>query len=343
MTEFERASLHNVAETADAPWTDGGRALHRVPAAVRERLNEDAQDRYTHAPGVEVRFVPTDRDASIEVELSAAAPLTVRPFWGAFQGDETYTIDREPRTIELSMPAGLRNIRDRVETGPFDPAVCRLRFDLGQPAALHGVSGPARPPKPAELPDRRLLVYGTSITAGFSATTGQSSYVATMARELGVDAINLGTAGSAFCEPAMAEYVASRNDWDAAVLSISVNMFDSENIESRRFTVEDFAEPARNMIDVVSAAFSDKPVLVVTLYPFTADLLEDGDEGRAEAYRDVLRKAVDDLDRDNLHLAEGPDVMDATGLTTDLLHPGDVGQGTIGRGLAERMAPLLDS
>ena len=37
------------------------------------------------------------------------------------------------------------------------------------------------------------------------------------------DLVNLGTSGSAFCEPEIAEYIASQ-EWSLCVLELSVNM-----------------------------------------------------------------------------------------------------------------------
>lgn len=51
----------------------------------------------------------------------------------------------------------------------------------------------------------------------------------------------------------MADYIAEREDWDGRPVHPGQHV-DSESIGGHRFTVADFAEPARNMIDVVSAA-----------------------------------------------------------------------------------------
>lgn len=333
--EFPGASLHNVAETDPADWVDGGSALRRVPEAVRTNLNVGARERYREPAGCELRFVPTGDDP-VEVTLSAPDPTVVHPFWGPFQPDEPVEIGPDPTTLSLTVPDAVAALRDDVSTGPFDARVCRVRFDAWGPVAVHDVSGPCRPPTDDELPDRRLLAYGTSITEGASASAAHLTYVARLARSLGVDALNLGTAGTAYCEPAIADYVAGRDDWDVATLAVSVNM------ANRGFTVEQFAERVESLFDEVAGADPDCPVVAVTLFPYHADVVAGDDTDRARAFRDAVWAAVDRSPHDNLHAVSGPDVMDPTGLTTDLLHPGDAGMAAIADGVADAIDDVLD-
>ncbi|WP_225335264.1 GDSL-type esterase/lipase family protein [Halomicrobium urmianum] len=347
--EFPSVALHNVAETEAPEWTSGGRALRRVPRSVGEELNVAARDRMRHPAGSEIRFVPRE---PIEVTLSAADPVDVWPFWGPFQGQEVVEIGPEPRTIELPVPERVANLRDdvdagrlasldsrarphsiRPDAGPFDPRVCRLRFEMGTPVAIHGVSGDCRPPRDEELPDRRYLAHGTSITEGADASGPHLTYVSQAARAASVDPINLGASGSAFCEPAMAEHVAERDDWDVATLSLSVNM------ANRGFTLAQFEEHVERFVATVAEANPEKPVVCVTLFPYHADAVAGDDADRARAFRRALREAADG--HANASVVEGPDLTDATGLTTDLLHPGDAGMTAIADGLASEIEAAL--
>jgi lysophospholipase L1-like esterase len=331
--EYPSVALHNVAETGSPDWTDGGHTLHRLPASVRADLNPGARERYRHPAGCELRFVP--EDGPVEVTLSAAAPTAVRPFWGDFQGREVTRLDTTPTTLELAVPERVRHLDAGRVDGRFAPQVCRLPFDFWERVAVHDVSGACRPPAADEVPDRRYLAYGTSITEGAAASEPHLSYVARTARLLGVDAVNLGSSGTAFCEPAVAEHVAGRDDWDCATLSVSVNM------ATREFDVETFRDRAATLVDRVAGSHPDCPVACVTLYPYRADLCTDCDPERAAAFRATFADVVAESSHDNLLLVSGPEVMDATGLTTDLLHPGDAGMEAIGRGLADRLAPLV--
>jgi lysophospholipase L1-like esterase len=334
--EFPGVALHNVAETTTAPWNPDGHRLRRTPAALGRALNVDARERMGHPTNCELRFVPETDEATVRVTVSAQARTVLHPFWGDFQGEEPVEFGPVPKTIELSVPERIGELDDRVETGAFDPHVCRLRFDAWEPVAVHDVAGACRPPTDDELPDHRYLAHGTSITEGAAASAAHLTYVSRVARRLGVDPINLGASGSAFCEPAMAEYIGDRDDWDVATLALSVNM------ANRGFTEKQFDERVQNFVRTVAEAHPEKPVVCVTLFSYHEDLVQDGDRERAAAFRSSLRSAVDRCETENVHLVEGPDLMDATGLTTDLLHPGDVGMEAIGAGLADAVGPLLD-
>jgi len=328
------AQLHNVAELSAPDWADGGHRLHRAPERVRAAVNPGARERLSHPTGCELRTVPTD--GAVEVTLSAAESVPVRLFWGPFQvppDDGAVEIGPTPRTIRRAVPPAIERLRPGIiEDCPIDPHVFRVRFERTAPAAVHGVAG-GRPPEGAELPDEALLAYGTSITEGAKASAVQTGYVARTARLLGVDAITLGTSGSAFCEPAIAEYVAGRGDWHIAVLAVSVNMANSE------FTVEQFRERARTLVRTVATANPERPVVAVTLFPYHADIEEGGDRERARAFREAVRSIVE-AGPGNAHLVSGPELMAPTGLTTDMLHPGDAGMADIARGLADRIREL---
>jgi lysophospholipase L1-like esterase len=336
LDEYPTVSLHNVAETVPAAWADGGDRLRRVPTAIGEELNEMARDRVGHATGGELRFVPESDDAEVEVTLSAAEPTQVRTFWGAFQPWQPTGIGPEPRTLTLSVPERLRELPVSPETGRFDPRVCRILFERVPAVAVHDVSGDCRPPESAELPDRRYLAYGTSITEGAAASATHTNYVTHVARNCGYDALNFGSSGSAYCEAAMAEYIGSRDDWDVATLALSVNMANTGG-----FAPETFHERADVFVNTIAGAQPEKPVVCVTLFPYFEDLIESGDADHARAYRDALRTIVEESSHENVTLVEGPELLEVSGLGADLLHPGDHGMGMIGEKLAERLGAIV--
>lgn len=335
--QYPSVSLHNVAETVPAEWDDDGDRLCRVPERVGAQLNDMARDRVRHATGAELRFVPARDDTAVEVTLSAPERTRVRTFWGAFQPWKPTDVGPGTETLTLSVPERLAELDDDDPTGRFDPRVCRIRFERVPPVAVHDVSGECRPPAGDELPDHRYLAYGTSITEGAAASATHTNYVTRVARDCGFDALNFGSSGSAYCERAMAEYIASREDWDLATLALSVNMANTGGFEP-----EQFRERAAPFVDTIAASHPEKPVVCVTLFPYFDDVIPSGDADHAAAYRDALRTIVADSRHDNLSLVEGADLVGLSGLTADLLHPGDHGMKAIGEGLAERLKRVLD-
>ncbi|ACV12942.1 hypothetical protein Huta_2781 [Halorhabdus utahensis DSM 12940] len=334
--QYPSVSLHNVAEIEPAGWVPDGDRLCRVPAAYGKEMNEDAAHRVRHATASEVRFVPTEEDAEIEVTLSAVEDTQFRTFWGVFQPWQPTEVGQTPETFTFTIPERLREIVTTDDTGRFDPAVCRIRFERRTAVAIHDVSGDCRPPKPDELPDQRYLAYGTSITEGAAASALHTDYVTHVARDLGADLLNFGCSGSAYADAAMADYIATRDDWDFATLELSVNMANAD------FTPAEFHERVEYFVNTIADAHPEKPIACITLFPYFDDLAESGDQDHATAFRNAVRDVVADAAHENLHVVEGTDLNDITGLTADLLHPGDAGMERIGTRLADRLEEILD-
>lgn len=335
VASYSSISLHNVTETVPAEWNPEGDRLCRVPASVGAGLNDSARERVRDPTGCEVRFVP-EEGAEIEVTLSAAEPTSIHPFWGVFQPWEPTEIGPEPETLTFRIPDQLADLSEGMETGRFDPRVCRLLTERAPAVAIHDVSGDCRPPTAEELPNTRYLAYGTSITEGAAASAPHTNYVTRVARERGYDALNLGCSGSAYCEAAMAEHVAGREDFNVATLALSVNMANAD------FSIAEFHDRAETFVETIAAAHPETPIACVTLFPYFADLTTSGDRERSEGFREALRSIVADSAHEHLHLVEGTKLMGTSGLTADLLHPGDDGMGAIGTALAERLEGIVE-
>ena len=336
MLIHDNIAFHNVAELH--PASSGGVRLQRVPESVRITLNEGAQMRMLQPDATEIRFVA---DGPCKVTLSSEGETRLTIFNGLFDSRQRVMLGREPCAVEVELNPQLARLnpsytRDLV----FRPGVYRLIFggDSRDPVVFHGIEGKnIRPPGPEDVPALRYLAYGTSITHGFDAEGPHLTYVAQTARHLGADLVNLGVGGAAHCEATLADYMAGREDWDIASLALSVNMM--------AFSMAEFSERVRYMVNTVAGANPARPVACITLYPFSRDWgIETEEEcgGSAEEYRQALRDAVADCPHDNVHLIEGPEILtDITGLTADLIHPGDNGMIEMGRNLAARLRPLL--
>ncbi|ADB62756.1 hypothetical protein Htur_3898 (plasmid) [Haloterrigena turkmenica DSM 5511] len=333
--------FHNVGDVRSLEGRDG-KLLQRVPEAVRTELNDGAQSRMRRPAGVELRFVP---DGSATVTLSMipdenAEESTVRVFWGPIQGS-TAVVDSEPTEIEISMPEKLADLEpSAVEDLAFDPRVCRIQLSgehRSGPIAYHGLEGDVRSPREDELPDRRYLAYGTSITEGAAPLAEHLTYVSQTARRLDADPINLGSCGTAYCDAAMADHIAERDDWDIATLAISVNMVGT-------FDPAEFHARAERMVDRVASANPEKPVVAITVFPHSRDVCRsNGETERCERFREELREVVAETPHENVSLLEGADLLPTIGgLTTDLVHPGDDAMITIGESLAAELEPLLE-
>jgi lysophospholipase L1-like esterase len=208
----------------------------------------------------------------------------------------------------------LNSLIEKFPRGRFANRVCRVVIDGGE-ISLHGLEGNVRPPKPEELAPV-MLSYGTSISEGAAASRGDLAWNSLTARALGYDLINLGSSGTAFCEPAITDYM-SGLDWDLCVLEISVNM------AGTGFTTEQFKKRAAYMIDKLATSHPEAPIVCISLFPFgTGDIWKNPN---TNAYREALKEIVNASGHENVHFVSGPDLLSFTGLSRDLLHPSDHG------------------
>jgi hypothetical protein len=335
---LSNVELHNIAEARPVEGRKGLR-LQRVPEPVRLALNEKAQERMLSPACAEIRFV--SESPTVRLTLSSDDVTDVVPFFGLFQSRERYTIGRQPQTIAITTPERPPQLdRAFFAEMPFSPQVVRLLL-AGSPLYLHKVDGEGiRPPAAGELPRLRYLAYGTSITHGAAATGPHLTYAAQTARRLGADLINLGVGGSAYCEAALADYIAAREDWHLATLALSVNMIGAG------FSLDEFFERVSYLVDTVSGADTSRPVVCITIYPhfreFGPHFANPDAKGTPEQYRQRLRDAVSACPHPNAQLVEGTEILrDVGGLTVDLIHPADNGMIQMGENLARRIAGLL--
>ena len=199
------------------------------------------------------------------------------------------------------------------------------------------LSAGACPERPCSSPVR-WLAHGDSITQGARAIAPGLTYVSLVADTLGWDGLNLGLGGSAWGDAVVAEYVASRDDWDVLSIAIGTNTY-AASIE----TAASFRERYGTFLDIVRHRHPTKPVLCITPIWRGSDAVP----GEANQLGDTLasyRQAISGLviarspsDR-NLHLLDGLELIgDSEGLGVDLVHPDARGM----MRMAQKIIPAL--
>lgn len=344
----ENIELHNTVEVETA--AGGGMHLRRIPKTVGDCLSPPGRMVARESAGCELRFVTEAENLRLAV---SSLPSTLAPhemhnqdvvvFKGAFFHSHLRLQPGKINHINLtdigaSVKNAFRGLKPEVrDTDYFHHNVWRIMFGR-YPAVFHELDTygcPVRPPKPEELPKQRILFYGSSITNGASPTLYHLCYVQQTARHLKADALNQGLSGACHCEKEMADYLAGRDDWDTICLELGVNMRGG-------FTPEEFRSRSRYLIEQVVARHPDKPVFLITIFPNAQsprNALNVEDTQRSqEAFNRILRDAARELGHRNLHLLEGDDLLaDYTGMTKDLIHPGDYGHAEMGFNLAGAM------
>lgn len=324
------------------PTADGtGVLLYRAPKEVRDQLDtktpdgkeKDGAKQMRVAAHSEIRFVLNEGEklANVKIHLCSERGPSVFWYWGDILAGEA-KVEAGDRAKPIT-PHGhglMFSLMEQYPKGRFANRVCRVVVN-GLEVEFRGIDGDVRPPKPEELPPV-MLSYGTSISQGAYASRADLAWNALTARALGYDFLNLGSSGTAFCEPAMADYLASLK-WDLAVLELSVNMGD--------FSTEQFKERVRNLIDKLAKSHPQAPILCISLFSFGVGDLWSNNQSKTQERRAALEEIVKASSHKNVHFVSGPDLLSFTGLSPDMLHPTDQGMIEIATKLAPRIREVM--
>lgn len=321
---YNNVELYNVE--AMAPCGDQvGFKLSRIPEEVRSRMNERAQSTAFFTCGCEIRFnmvsdsvkLVLKRDQLPQTTAMGVAEVYYGPFQGPYWICPSF-VGAEPSEIVIDRPKNMDALKRAAEANglPYDPELIRviLPYDLSH--ILLDMEGETAPPRPGQTPAVKYLSYGSSITHGGSAVRPTGSYTMRTARQLGVDLINLGFAGSAQLDEAAADYIAARKDWSFATIELGINVIDQWEPEFFRKKVDYF-------VSRIAEANPDKWIFIIDMFMNEKDFAHNP---KALAYRDIVRRKVESLHLPKLAHLPGTELLtQCTGLSADLLHPSEQG------------------
>lgn len=304
---FDNIAFHNVEELVACK---KGYRLWRLPKYVRKNINETAGKITSgYATGVELRFKLKSDKATLFLSAENMTEATVAHiYYGSIQGgwtDSTRVILTQKTTVEIRKPDNLEILKQisSDQNLPFDPEVIRviLPYDT---IYYHGIEGEVEPPTKEELPEKTYLAYGSSITHGSLALGAPYTYPFRLSQKLGCDYINLGFAGSAHMEKAMAKYIVSRKDWNFATVEMGINMLGMD------------IELFEKNIDAFTQVLSEdpRPVFATNIYGYSdPSTQEDGVKKRA---------IVEKYAKERLIFTSGLEFLDNPAyIAQDMLHP----------------------
>ena len=199
---------------------------------------------------------------------------------------------------------------------------------------INGLDGFVRPPMFNELPEKKWLAYGSSITHGCWTDDTSNSYIQVAARMLGVDVMCKGMSGSCKCEREMANYI-KQADWDFATFELGVNMYNNKTKE--------FKKRVHYLINEVYKANPDKKIFVITPFPsvFGFGLDKDSVDKHID-YVKILNETVEEIKSENVILIKGEEILkDNSYLCYDLLHPSEYGHQRMGENLYEKLKDMI--
>ncbi|HEY3330431.1 MAG TPA: GDSL-type esterase/lipase family protein [Capsulimonadaceae bacterium] len=274
-------------------------------------------------PGASIRF-RTDAAlvvahlyySSLHTSASARNSKGVYSVDGAFGPSWTFQTQqskvlREPETVNVTLSNGIKSgVHDYEIYLPYGDSVDFAGLDISDGATLV-------PTKPKSMV--RYVAYGDSITHGFSATSVDKTYAFQVAKAKGWSLVNLGLGGRASNVPDgrligslpadVITVLIGVNDWQAGA-----------KLEQTQKNVSGF-------LNAVRVAHPTTPIYVITPLWVAPSWKPAGATIDLESYRQVLREIVAARNDANLHVIEGPSLIDHIATLFDVVavHPNDAG------------------
>lgn len=173
--------------------------------------------------------------------------------------------------------------------------------------------------RPLEIPWKgKVVIYGSSITQGASASRPGMAYPALLSRHLGYEIINLGFSGNGKMEESVARMVADIEGADLFVLDCAANP-----------SPQQIAERTENFVKQIRSRHPNVPILMIESVVreggnFDEEIrkrVSDQNKNFRDAYNRLIKAGMKQL-----HIIHGDDLLghDHEG-TTDGTHPNDVG------------------
>ena len=343
---YKNTELYNVEELIE-PADGRGKILTRIPNSLRTILNPSAKQNALSAAGCEIRFNLEGESARIVLKLEETEDdrLAIgEVFQGAFHFSRHF-VGTEPTEITVLHPQNIKEhlkLRDKISKEkflPFDAHLTRVILPYRPGVRIIDIEGDIAPPRQGQIPERKYLAYGSSITHGSAGIRPTGPYAMRTAQILGADLINLGFGGGAHCEKEMAEYIARREDWDFATLEMGINMVGD-------FEVEEFKNRVEYFIERIARSRPDKWVFCIDLFPCYWDFDPASTiSSKPNAFREIVRETVERLNMEKLIHIDGREILkDVSGLTFDLTHPAASGMeqmaSNLSRAIEERAGKI---
>ncbi|MGW5657994.1 GDSL-type esterase/lipase family protein [Streptomyces humi] len=309
-------------------WTDEG---SRLPAAACAKLTADTVRAARVPAGLHLAF--TGPVSTVELTVAVGERTTVP----APTLPEAFVVrvpGGEPGRFPLPADGGVV----RVTLPERDPdQVVRVYLPEYTGVAVVGLAGDRRPEPAPRGP--RWVVYGDSITQGWSVTEPGLAWPSRIADALGLDLVNLGFAGAARGELPTADAVAASGA-DAVALAWGTNAYTSLPTSAARI-----AETMRLYLTAVREGLPEAPIVVVSpiVRPDGEDVPNRFGATLAdlrEALEDAVRRFAQTTGDDRVTLVPGRDLVPA-GLLVDGIHPGDDGHRALAEGVTAQVAAGL--
>ena len=274
----------------------------------------------------EIRFVPLE---TVSITLSSVYAFEENKcvvYYGdygpaheiSFNKETTITV--EPFHLYTKETKLKKKVLERSKS--FSTNVVRIVL-LSKSIGIKSIQGEYRTPKDDELPENKMLIYGTSLSQGTSTTIPEGTYPWQVARKLKMDIHNYSLAGMCLLEKEVINFIVSLpNEYSLIILEPSTNLL------AQGYDVKEFTKRCEYLYKKMRNRWTDAVILFIDLFPSLFDFGLTGEfvlNSKPDIYRDSLKELVERFDDKDCHMVESKKLLSTHNLCIDLLHPTTLG------------------
>ncbi len=309
-------------------WFEKEKEYYRVPLASKNDVSEAVYWLASHTAGAQVRFKSDSNRVVVKVKLRDRPNMSHMPATGQCGFDLYYKDEKETNYhffTSTNFPYGSIEYRVQLFTSDFPGIkdfILNFPLYMGVEEVLVGLEKEAFIEAPVHHAyDKKIVVYGTSITQGGCASRPGMAYTNILSRKLDAQFINLGFSGSGLGEPIMAKLMSEIQNVGMFILDYEANGGCTGHLEKYMY---EFVEILRNTYPKV-------PILVITKPFFSNYVFVKSEIAARKRVFNFQKQLVSNLKRkgdQNIYFYDGNKLygkIDFDECSVDGLHPTDLG------------------
>lgn len=156
-----------------------------------------------------------------------------------------------------------------------------------------------------------------------------------------MDLYNYGLSGHCFCEQEVVDFLAETEQYDIGVFEVSVNML------TNGYTTSEFCERVNYLLEKFSECQPLMEIFCFGILPHYNDfgMHKNTEQLQATAneYRNILKEWVENISKQKITYIEPIELLRVENLSSDLIHPGNMGMIEISDKLYSKITHLLSS
>lgn len=307
-------------------WLEQEKKYRRLPSSPTDLLPPEVDALANCTAGGQIRFITNTSHLSIKVKLSGPANMYHMPATGQC-GFDCYL--GEPGNQSFFGTTSFDYTKSEYEASLYKWTSKRefcvtLNFPLyqGVEEVFIGIDQDAQiSSAPDYVSNKKVVIYGTSITQGGCATRPGMAYPNIMSRSIPLEFINLGFSGNGRGEAGVARTIADIPNPALLVLDYEAN---SGTVEELAGTLPPFIRILRERHPIV-------PILVISNIRYADVRFNEVKAKYHEDKREIQKSTVERLKNEgdsNIYFLDGFTLLgdeDAEECTVDGVHPTDLG------------------